>query len=909
MPPKAPKAVTLPVCPDHVFAVSSEFAITGREKISTTLSQCVQQWVKGGQALIRLGDESGWWRATKVQENDSGTFSVRVAKTAEGKNGRWILERKLIKGIQGGEKRPDFICFGFFSGEFESPSGLKAKVLDADLDSSPETVSFTTNFDDGENEVGQEMNLSQFLVDFPPLEVEDTVEWDFSNTAENNSSTTVFDMGDAPLLSDLLSTVYYGPSRKNAFIESLGASELRVALLGILGDKATIGDSDRALRAALERVETILRQTDKRLWEECRKDLIRLASAVAAGKGDFKTTGDIVRSVVFDKLTAADEDDQTRPRRTQSASQSAPNDTCHDSHSSHNQGVQDAPPSDPEDSEDDDSEESSVHEPPPKRVRKQQASARSRPYSTPRVRFAEDDEEERQAVVDGGYSPQRKLLAITPRGADLMQAAAHFFSEPRLCAAAQIDRVVPSEIELADVQRMVVRCSMALDRLESLSHVGAFLPAVKPSSLDAVAMLAETILDRLLRPAAPTPPAGDAITHPTLQGQVDGDEEGQGSGKRSEGLEGAKLRKSVPFAVAANLQRAQVQLGIASNRGGSDVAAGIRHSPAELRLDLQRTVMSKCCVHGPGMLLSQLWLPPTVHSWKTKLEYQVAQELRSIANGDQTQRWQLDAATARKLAANVVEGDVSLAELIRTNKDMRGAGAPKADSLEELNQAWRLADLGFSRLTEIVMGHRDPGIKAITETLDTSARSQELLARDCKEWLKLVLSSYEEALVSFRSGDTDIPPDFSTAVRANSRHLQFSCFVAAAAKAIPQMTPAKKESGKLDDLQPPNLKKARLQQHKESLKAQKAARDKIAAEKEKQAADARKTGKGKSDAWPDRPDFTGKRWQELQTDVRKSFPQTCSFFLLSRCKNDAATCARKHEIPDGFEAFKANNAE
>ena len=103
MPPKSPKAVTPPVCPDHVFAISYEFTITGRKKLSANMAQCAHQWIKGSQALVRLGEDSGWWRATNVQEYESGTFSVRLAKTGDGKGGRWMMERKLIVGNKGGK--------------------------------------------------------------------------------------------------------------------------------------------------------------------------------------------------------------------------------------------------------------------------------------------------------------------------------------------------------------------------------------------------------------------------------------------------------------------------------------------------------------------------------------------------------------------------------------------------------------------------------------------------------------------------------------------------------------------------------------------------------------------------------------------------------------------------------------
>ena len=202
MPPKETTTVTPQVCPGHAFAISNEYTITGRNKLSATLSQCEHQWIKGGQALILLGEASGWWRATGVQEYRSGTFSVRLAKTADGKGGRWMTERKLIIGTKSGEQRPTFICFGFFGGVFESNEGALAKVMDADLDASPANVSYCTNFHDGENEVEQSSTLSQFLADFPPLEVEDTAAWDVD---EDHESTEVVDLGDAPRLAVLLS--------------------------------------------------------------------------------------------------------------------------------------------------------------------------------------------------------------------------------------------------------------------------------------------------------------------------------------------------------------------------------------------------------------------------------------------------------------------------------------------------------------------------------------------------------------------------------------------------------------------------------------------------------------------------------------------------------------------------------
>jgi hypothetical protein len=259
-----------------------------------------------------------------------------------------------------------------------------------------------------------------------------------------------------------------------------------------------------------------------------------------------------------------------------------------------------------------------------------------------------------------------------------------------------------------------------------------------------------------------------------------------------------------------------------------------------------------------------------------------------------------------------VEGDVSLADLIKVNKDMRGESAPAPESLEEISQAWRLAELGFSRLSAIVCGERDSGLREITETLDSSARSQDLRPRDCKSWLQLVLAAYEEALVDFRNGHLKAPPSFSQAIAANQRHMQFSCFVAAAAKAIPQIsTPVKKEVK--GEQQPPSVKTNRRQQGKQQQQERrKQVGEKSAVKEERQPDKQRQPAKQprpKSDAWPDRPDFDGKRYNELQNDCRKQFPRTCSFWLLSGCRKSEAECTHEHKVPEGFNAFKTANAQ
>ena len=246
--------------------------------------------------------------------------------------------------------------------------------------------------------------------------------------------------------------------------------------------------------------------------------------------------------------------------------------------------------------------------------------------------------------MDGGYPAPHKLKAITPRGGEPLRAAYYFFAAQKVCEAAQIECLHPDTIEPEQRGRMVMRYGMALDRLETLPGVGAFLPTRKPASMEEVAELAEQVLDRLLRaPSAPPvvvqPPAPVApAPAPTLVGVIP-EQEDPKTGKRSEGLEGASLRKSVPYSVAEKLQAAQSKLELGEAQATSytgGVATGIMHLPETLRPDLQKALMSKARVHGPGMLLSQLWLPPTVHSWKQKIEYLVCLLYTSPSPRDRT---------------------------------------------------------------------------------------------------------------------------------------------------------------------------------------------------------------------------------------------------------------------------------
>ena len=394
MPPKSPKSVTLPVCPDHVFAISHEFTITGRKKLSTTMAHCEKQWVKGSQALVRLGEDSGWWRATHVQEYESGTFSVRLAKTGDGKGGRWIMERKLILGNKGGANRPEFICFGFFGGIFESAQGVRVKVLDADLDSAPETVTYCANFEDGENEVEQSMGLSQFLADFPPLEVDDQIDWE-TEGVERGDDEEVIDMRQTPLVAQLISLAYYGPTtgsfKPQGFVESLKASELRVVLNHMLGGETTIGASELSLKGRLVGLETRLKRSDMPTFNDCRQDLARLTAAVEAGKGDFEVAGDIIRSVVIDKLFAEQSGETgSREQASQSGSGSKTPKKGKPSASQCQGGAGTAALS-PSESEGDDSEDSSSEDdPPPKRARKAPEAAVGLDPKR-KARFADED--------------------------------------------------------------------------------------------------------------------------------------------------------------------------------------------------------------------------------------------------------------------------------------------------------------------------------------------------------------------------------------------------------------------------------------------------------------------------------------------------------------------------------------
>ena len=134
-------------------------------------------------------------------------------------------------------------------------------------------------------------------------------------------------------------------------------------------------------------------------------------------------------------------------------------------------------------------------------------------------------------------------------------------------------------------------------------------------------------LDRLLRLPAPSNAGGPPhVNTGPPETQVDDDETGT-AGRRSEGLEASKQRKSIPFSVACNFQRAQVQLKVAEYSTKGDVAAGIQATPMGLRNDLARALLSNKKVDGPGMLIRDIWIPSVVHQWGKLLESSISLEV------------------------------------------------------------------------------------------------------------------------------------------------------------------------------------------------------------------------------------------------------------------------------------------
>ena len=103
---------------------------------------------------------------------------------------------------------------------------------------------------------------------------------------DDHESTEVVDLGDAPRLAVLLSISYYGGDAVDGvgFIATLKASELRKALQQILGDKITIGGSASEVRAAMRRLETILKDTDAKMFDECKEDLCQQEDREEADK-------------------------------------------------------------------------------------------------------------------------------------------------------------------------------------------------------------------------------------------------------------------------------------------------------------------------------------------------------------------------------------------------------------------------------------------------------------------------------------------------------------------------------------------------------------------------------------------------------------------------------------------------
>lgn len=901
------------------FGASLDYLPPGPDKISTNATQCEKQWVDQGAALVKRASDGSWWQAYGVNENQA-SFSVRLSKGTGGNGDKWTVpERKLIVGKNGGEERPERIIFGFVGGRFKSHDGYTAKVLDVDLEvDNPLCFFVQENLLSNENEAEEECDLQEFIDYFKPLEVPDETDW--ASFSPEGAGATV-DMSMAPYFWELVSLTFHANKYK---VQHVDADGLRTLLNSALSGARTVGPSLGELRNALKDAETHI-LTHKKALQTPLRNLVKMSTmGIDLGKGSWRQAGTAIKQWILEELPAIGKRSKSaRASTSKSPREGTPtdsgvNDTGNKSGKSGmpfaSESVEDEDPSESESSSHSDESEISEDELPPPSNGKRQKTARRT------VRFADEEDED---VDNGGMgmAADQKLLLITPRGVSPLDAATRFFSEERLRTAASVDPVPANWMSMESdyIIRLQARYSMALVRMEDNPRVGKFLPEHRVASLSIMDMLAEEVYDRLSRDgiarvgsASGSPPVqtGAAMQSIVLS------EEG---GKRSAGLAAKDRRAAVLFPTAEKLQHGRVQLELVDKtKALGNPQTGVKETPAGLRIELQRGLLSSRTVHGPGMPQSQNWLPSVVSQWGEGVEAEVAQAFQKAAAGDQTQRWRISSEQARSLAAQWVYGVPTIGDLIKLDRSMRGDKAAPKDSLQELSQAWKIGLLGFEKLTEIVFELKDPGLQSITDTIDSSAHSQQLSANDCKEWVAAVLASWEDQAAAFRHGLRPTPPAFEEAVQENNKHLIFSAFVAAASRMMgsaSHTTPPRNSTP--SDPSAPNAPA----KSKRALKREARARTAAAAGPPKPAAPVQ-PGKGaggaqnaggrganvtKSVLWPDRPNFPAAKWKEVQDQCKSEFPEHCVFYLTGKCRHENGGCTFLHEKPPGFENFTAKH--
>ena len=308
-------------------------------------------------------------------------------------------------------------------------------------------------------------------------------------------------------------------------------------------------------------------------------------------------------------------------------------------------------------------------------------------------------------------------------------------------------------------------------------------------------------------------------------------------------------------------------------------------SPADLHDDLRRVAHSNGRVSCEGeRAQDRTGLPPAAIRFGKDVRVAIQDALMKVPLQDTTGRQQMAGTTADKLARLVMAGKLDFEEFAKASAEMTGRSMGKSGmSLDAIRDGWALMEPALEELaTILVWPELRFGVKLLDKMLTTTARQTNKSAESLLGWAKRVVVSYNIALAKFRMCDGPTA-SLEQAIMDHDHLYRHDT-------AITQM-----RMELLSTPSQPHVQKS-LKEVAPTAEADKK-RSKLDKDKVKGEGSGLKRQVG-----------SGEAWKQLISKVEKELPNTCRFWLLTKCTCDKGACRKSHERTEAVNKFVAKTA-
>ena len=475
------------------------------------------------------------------------------------------------------------------------------------------------------------------------------------------------------------------------------------------------------------------------------------------------------------------------------------------------------------------------------------------------------------------------LAKLTPASGDQLETARALFSSERVRQLADVDQF-PLEVPDADRRRVVVRYSMATDRL--VAAVGSdWVPRQRVTTEDEMFEAVERA-DVACRRQGKRP-ASDALDSGALANKAS---------KPLDALSAEKQTSAVASAVAVRLHDAEPRL----NPDGSgalarDAARCIGEAPSALRADLQRAAMSNGHVDAQGELrITHRTLPPFAHALRGRVVKLVANALKEVPKADATQRATLGSADATKLAEATATATATYSLFAGVAKTMLGDGASADKSMEAVSEAWSLMQPALTTMCHAV-GIEHGYVRTIGNRLTAPAALRQVPSGALVGWLDRVLNHFQQQVIEFREGDSTAP-SLQAAYEAREEYWRTQVTLALQSNGDGGRRPPR-ERGRYTQEEKKAWKQQQQQQQQSQWQPQQQGKGGKGDKGGKGGkGDGQPPGRASAAAWAEkRTNIPEPAFSALRSELGKVFPGYCSMYLVATCSQP--NCSRGQHGP------------